>query len=260
MNKALHIFINVLFITTVVVVAVIISTVALTKKIEKDREQYSNDLKGTIIKQEVPILASSRGVVKKIHVRVGQEVKKNDLLVEMENPVLAGKIKALEEYKDNLSAQTEARVAQEEMKGLKLYAPTNGVVTELTVAEGSPVDALGKIITMYSNDNILVLADLNDDQYSIIQQSGETNAYSKRLNQNFTIQPDILQPDQKLDKYNEKKIGLYFRFKDKQESQSLLHNEDVELNINGPSTEVQKPIDYIVNFWKSFTKKSNAHE
>lgn len=260
MNRSIHIFINVLFILTVVIVAVIISTMALSKKIERDREQYSNNLKGTIIKQEVPILASSRGIVKKIHVRVGQEVKKNDLLVELDNPVLAGKIKALEQYPDNLSAKTEARVAQEEMKGLRLYAPANGVVTELVVAEGSPVDALGEIMTMYSNEDILVLADLSEDQYSIIQQLGETNAYSTRLNQNFTIQPDILQPEQKLDKYNEKKIGLYFKFKDKEEAQSLLHNEDVELNINGPSSEVIKPIDYIVGFWRSFTGKTSAHE
>lgn len=260
MNKSTRFIINTIFFTTVVLVAVIIATMSLTKKIDKDREQYNSGLKGAVIKQEVPIMAVSRGVVKKLHVRVGQEVKKNDLLVELENPVLAGKIKALENYKDNVSAQTEAKVAQEEMKGLKIYSPVNGVVTDMTITEGAPVDDLSKIVTIYSNENILLLADLSDDQYEIIQQLGETNAYSKRLNQNFTIQPDILQPEEKLDKYNEKKIGLYFRFKDKTEAQSLLQNEDLELNLMPQSAQIMKPMDHIVNFWNSFTGKDKTHE
>ncbi|HZE87504.1 MAG TPA: biotin/lipoyl-binding protein [Methylomirabilota bacterium] len=255
MHKSLRVITNILFLFTVIIVACIIATMALVKKIDKDNTQYNNGLEGTVIKQSVPILALSSGVVKKIYVRPGDTVRKNDLLVELDNPVLAGKIQALQNYPNNVSAQTEAKVAQEEVKGWKLYAPTDGVVTDIFVNEGSPVQELMKIINLYSNDNILLLANLSNDQYASVQQLHQTSAYSQRLNQNFAIDPDILQPDEKVNNFNEKKIGLYFRFKDEQEAQSLLNNEDLDLHINEQSTQITKPIDYVVRFWNSLFNK-----
>lgn len=254
MKKHINIIINLTFFTAVVLVACIIATLGLAKKINQNHLQYNQGLTGTVIKQSIPILALSRGIIKKIYVRPGEEVKKNELLVELDNPLLAGKIEALQTYQDNVSAQTEAKVAEEEMKGWKIYSPVNGVVTDLFITEGSPVEDLAKVLNIYSNENILLLANLDNDQYAAVQQLHETSAYSKRLNQNFTIQPDILQPDEKVDNLNEKKIGLYFTFKDKSEAQSLLNNEDLDLNIGQSTNNILKPTDYIVNFWNQIFK------
>src|SRR5260370_33898612 len=104
MKKFIGVGLNIIFFTIVVLLAFVIATISLTKKVNDARAQYDQGLKGTVIKQEIPILSLSSGVVKKINVRAGQEVKKNDLLVELDNPVLSGKIQALQFYKDNVSA------------------------------------------------------------------------------------------------------------------------------------------------------------
>jgi multidrug resistance efflux pump len=260
MKKSLHIFVNIIFFATVITVACAIAMLALVKKIDQERIQYNDGLTGTVVKQSVPVLALSQGIVKKVYIRPGEEVKKDQLLVELDNPVLAGKIQALQNYPDNVSAQTEATVAEEEKKGWKMYAPVDGVVTDVLVTEGAPVQELTKVVNIYSNDNILLLAYLSNDQYAALQQLHTTKAYSQRLNQDFTIEPDILQPDEKTDNYNEKKIGLYFTFKDNQEAQSLLNDEDLDLNLTPSSSQpVFKPIDYIVNFWNFITKQHKKY-
>lgn len=259
MNRLAGIILNTLFFTVVVVIAFTIATVAITKKVNEARLQYSDGLKGTVVKQVVPVLAFSRGIVKAIHVKVGQEIRKDDLLIELENPVLAGKIKALENYPDNISAKTESTVAQEEIKGLKIYSPANGVVTDILVTEGSPVEDLAKLINVYSNENIMLVANLTDDQYLAIQQLHEARAYSRRLNQHFIVQPDILKPDVKGVETGEKKIGLFFTFKDKQEATSLLNNEDLDMLLVQNDSKITKPVDYIVNFWNTLLLPSKKH-
>ena len=259
MRKLAGLALNTIFFTIVILLAFVMATISLTKKVNEARAQYDRGLKGAVIKQVVPVMSFSRGIVKKIHVRVGQEVKKNDLIIELENPELVGKIKALQNYPDNVSAQTEARVAEEELKGLRIFSPINGVVTEVLATEGSPVDGLTEILTIDSNDNILLLANLTDDQYLAVQSLQEARAYSKRLNQNFVIQPDILQPDVKLNDVNVKSIGLFFTFKDKDEAASLLNNEDLELQLIQKDTNAIKPMDYIVNFWNAlFSSKTHG--
>lgn len=251
MKRLVHFSINFSFFIAVIVIASTIAFLALIKKVDQNTSQYNHGLKGTVVKQTVPVLALSQGAVKKVYVHLGDDVKKNELLVELENPVLRGKIEALKQYPDNVSAQTEAKVAEEEMKGWKLYSPVNGVITNIVVNEGAPVQVLAKVLEIYSNDNIMLLAYLSNEQYAAIQQQKSITAYSERLQQSFILSPNILQPDEKTDNFNEKKIGLYFKFKDYQEAQSLLNNEDLSLNIAQSSNKVAKPIDYLLSGWHS---------
>lgn len=258
MKQSAGFFLNVFFFTLIIIIAFTVATIALTKKVNEYQTQYSNQIVGSVVKQSIPILSFSEGVVKKIHVKVGQQVKKNDLLVELDNPLLVGKIEALQKYPDNVSAQTEAQVALQQLQGLKVYSPVDGVVKEIDVNEGSPVTDLGKLMTVYSNDNIELLANLTDDEYAAMQQMHETQAYSKRLNQNFALQPDILRPDEQVNNFNEKTIGVYFTFKDKNEAQSLLDNEDLDLHVATVQDQIEKPIDFFVHFWNSILSKSRS--
>lgn len=258
MKKFANIILNVTFFSAVTVIAFAVATIALTKKVNEYKVQYNNSIQGTVIKQSIPLLSFSQGIVKKLYVRPGQSVKKNDLLVELDNPVLVGKIEALQKYPDNVSAQTEAQVAMEELKGLKIYAPVNGVVKEIEVSEGSPLENLAKIMILYSNDNIELLANLTNDQYLAIQHMREAQAYSPRLNQNFSLEPDILQPDEQLNNTDRKTIGLYFTFKDKNEAASLLDNEDLQLQLTDQQSTIHKPIDFFVNFWDSILSKGKS--
>lgn len=257
MKKIISIIINSIFFLIIIIIAVVTATIALTKKVNDDRKLYNQGITGTVIKQEVPILSFSQGVVKNIDVRVGQNIKIGDPLMEIENPVLVGKIQALKAYPDNISAQTEAKVAQEELKGLNIISSINGVVTEIDVTEGSPIENLGKVMVIYSNDNIHLLAHLTDDQFQKIEQLHQAVAYSTRLNQNFVVVPDILSPDEKLNDIGVKQIGLYFKFKNKTDAASLLNNEDLTLNLSTDDSKILKPVDFFVNFWNSILSTNN---
>lgn len=242
---------NILFFSVVVISAFAVSTIALTKKVNEYRAQEQRGISATVIKQQLPIVSFSSGYVKKIYAKEGKEVKKNDLLVEIDNPVLKGKVLALQNYPDNVSAQTEAKVAEEEMKGLNVYAPVDGFVSDVAVTDGSPVETFSKLMTVYSNENVEVLADLTDDQYLQTQQMHELKVYSKRLNQDFVVVPDVLRPDTKTNGLQTKQIGLYLVFKDPTAAKSLLNNEDVQLELNTTNDTARKPIDIFVDFWNS---------
>jgi hypothetical protein len=74
--------------------------------------------------------------------------------------------------------------------------------------------------------------------------------YSERLNQSFPVKVEKLRPEEKDPTgANKKKIGLYFTFVNKDDSASLLHNEDLELKLISTEEQVSKPIDFFVNFW-----------
>ncbi len=241
---------NGIFFTTVIMIAISVATIALTRKVNQYRTQSSRGIKATVIKKEVPILSYSRGVVKKINARVGLEVKKNAVLAELDNPSLRSKVDVLGAYEDNVSAQTEAKVAKEELKNLIITAPVDGVIADVAASEGSPVETLTKFMTIYSNNNVRLLAQLTVDQYQIIQKLPEVKAYSPRLNQNFTLKPYILSPDEKTPiQFEEKKIGLYFKLANESDASSLLQNEDLDLQLETAGEKIIKPVDYFVNFW-----------
>ncbi len=251
MKNLFTLFLNIIFFSVVVIAAFAVSTIALTKKVNEYRAQTAKGITATVTKQQLPIVSFSSGYVKKIYVKEGKEVKKNDLLVVIDNPVLKGKVLALQNYPDNVSAQTEAKVAEEEMKGLNVYAPVDGFVSDVSITEGSPIENFSKLMTVYSNENVEVLADLTDDQYLATQQMHEIKVYSKRLNQDFVVVPDVLRPDTKMGSMQTKQIGLYFIFKDPIAAKSLLNNEDVQLELNNQSDNTRKPIDVFVDFWNS---------
>src|SRR5579859_723995 len=121
--KFFFIFIlNTIFLLFIVCIAIVIATLALTKKVNEYKQQNNNGITATVVKQEVPVLSFSKGIVKKIYVKVGQQVKKDDLLVEVDNPVLQGEVNVLKTFADNVSAQTQAKVAQEELNNLNIKA------------------------------------------------------------------------------------------------------------------------------------------
>lgn len=243
---------NIIYFFIIFLLALAIATMALTKKVNDYNNQLSADVRGTVIKRTIPVDTPIRGIVKVLNVQIGQEVKKGDLLAELDNKELESKVKILDPYKNDPSAQTEAKIAQEELKSLEIYAPIDGIVGELYVTEGSPVDDLGKILTIYSNEDIKLLAYLRVRDYQIVSQLHEIRAYSERLNQNFYIVPDILSPELFTSQTTgDKRIGMYFTFKDKADATYLLNKEDLILRLDALEQEVLKPIDIFIKFWNS---------
>lgn len=256
MQKIINASLNGIFFTAIVLIAVTVATIALTKRVNENNAQYSNNITGTVVKQTIPVLTFTKGIVQEINVKTGQEVKKGDILVRLDNPVIRSKKTILEKYTDNVSAQAEAKVADEELKNLIIVSPVNGMIGDIEVAEASTVDDFSKLLTIHSNENIRFLVKLTAEQYQMVKNSKEIKAYSKRLNQNFSITIEMLEPDQKATlNFEEKKIGVFFRLTDQYAASALLNNEDLEINFDNNKEKVKKPIDYFVEFWNSLLSR-----
>lgn len=256
MNKLFGTLLNVVFFTIIIVISVAVSTIALTRKVNEYRKNINHGVTGAVVKEVVPVLSLSEGIVKKVNYKAGQEVGKGELLVEIENPVLAARVETLSRFKDNSSAVTEAEVAKEQLGYLNISSPVNGIIGEMNVSEGSPVENLTNVATLYNRDNVRLLAELSVEEYQAVRRLREVTAYSPRLHQSFIVRPDALRPNvseaelEGQTELKEKKIGLFFTFKNKEETQSLLHNEDLELHLYDEE-KISKPIDVFVDFWNS---------
>ncbi len=251
-QKIIRSSIDIFVIFFIFVFSVVISTIGLTVKANQYKSEKNNIVKITVYKKPIPILSTTKGIIQKVHVRPGQEVRRGDILVEIDNPVLKGKITALQNYPDNLSARTEAEVAQIELNYLNVPSPVDGVVGEIQVTDGVPVQELTPLLSLYSNEDVTLTTSLYTDQYLQLKQQSLVKAYNERLNQTFLLTPSLVRPDIEIpvDQTDQKKIGLYFNLLHKEEAASLLQNEDMELSTSVDAAEnPNRPIDYVINFW-----------
>lgn len=256
-HKMINFIVNSFFLLLICAVALTISTISLTMKYNRFQDQYVNGIKATVIKTVIPVTSLTKGVVKKVYVQVGTEVKKGDMLVEIDNPLTRDLIRALQQFQDNVSAQTEARTAQASLRYFTITSPTDGVVGNVFITEGIPVDETTKIIEIYSNANAKLLANLTMDQYVTVQHMNSVEAYSERLNQNFIVKPNILKPEQENAlELSEKKIGLYLTLSNASDAANLINNEDLVLHLR-PLNSFIRPVDYIIKFWNNVFGMAN---
>lgn len=248
-----NIILNCLFILVILLITIVATTVSLTQKINQYRNQYNNGIVVTVVKQEIPIVSLTKGLVSKSYIKVGQEVKKGERLLTIDNPLLEGRAQVLESIEDNISAESEAKIARQLLEYNTVTSPVDGIIARVNVEEGSPVDELSQLMLIYANDNTKLLGYLTTDQYLAVQKMNEIPAYNARLNQNFSIKADLLKPDQTQPEEikSTKKIALYFKLLDKMDTLSLLNNEDLELRVRREEEKITKPIDYLVDFWNN---------
>ncbi len=256
MKNILTFLVNSLLLLFVAVIAIAIATLAITKKVNEDKFHQSLKIKVTVIKTLIPVVAFSDGVVKKVQVTNGQQVKKDDLLVRLDNPALTERISVLDKSKNNESAQTESNVAKEQEKNFLLKAPESGVIGDIFVTEGSPIQNLAKVLNLYSNKDVKLIARATTDDYLKIKKQRLLQAYDKRLDQNFAIFTDNLNPSESSTSNNgDKKIGIYFKLKSPTDSDSLINNEDLTIDLDSQKTTYTKPIDLFINFWNGYISK-----
>lgn len=255
MKKVLSFFINTIYFILVIAIAFGISTLALTRKVNQSQTSL-NSLSGSVVKEKVVVLTLTRGIIDVVNVKNGQPVKKGDILVKMSNPVLENNYKVYQERTDNESAQTEANIAKVSLDNLTIKSPVDGVIGELYTAEGSSVDEFSKVVLIYSSNEIRLESALTGPQYQKIQKLSKVNAYSARLNQDFTIVPGLLKAEGKTTTGNEKKIGLYFSFANDKQAAALVHNEDLTITLEDNS-KTRKPIDIFIDFWNGLLSRKS---
>lgn len=256
MKKILVFFVNSLYFLIVIAIAFSIATIALTRKVNESKA-YINNLHGAVVKEKVVVLTLTRGIIDTMHVKNGETVKKGDILVKMSNPVLENNYKIYQEQTDNRSAQTEASIAKVSLENLTIKSPVDGVIGEIYTSEGSSVGEFEKILLIYSSTDIQLEAKLTATQYQKIQQLSQITAYNSRLNKDFILIPGLLKAHEDTpNRMTEKKIGLYFTFKNNKQAEALLNNEDLQINLED-NDKTQKPIDIFSDFWNGLLAKRN---
>lgn len=253
--RIINALLNFLFFGTVVLIVIGITTLAFTKKINENRREYLKAIPVSVQKNTTNVLSLREGIVNEVLVQPGEQVQEGQPLIELDDPVLRQRVQALYSIEDNVSAQAEARIAQTELTYLTIESPISGVVGEILVDKGEPIDNGAQVMNLFSNENVYLLAKLSNEEYHEARKMSEIIVYSPRLDQTFKSEPESLQPfvsdPDPDDENDEKRIGLLLSFKNASDGANLIHNEDLELQLRVNEDFVYKPIDYFVDFWNN---------
>lgn len=244
--------INLCLLGVITAICLIATTITLTQRIDDYRNQYKQGISVTVVKQEIPIVSLVSGTVNDIRVQLGQSIKNGEVVATISNPLLNSQISAYQSVKNNISAQTEAKIAKAEVPFETIKSPVDGSVGEILVKKGAGINEFTDVATIYANDNIRLLSYLSTNNYLLVKKESIVKAYNPRLNLDVLLRPDTLQPKEvAVGQFGEKKFGLYFTLVNPSDAVSLLQNEDMVLQIDTPQDKVVKPLDFIVNFWNS---------
>lgn len=243
--------VNTLVLMLTVVIALGVATIAITRKVNSQNISKAFYLRANVQKEEIVAVSQTRGIVTDLAVRIGDTVKKGDAIALLDNPTLREKVTVLGAYQNNISAQTEASVLQNEIENLVVHAPAGGVIGELAVNEFDPVESLTKIATLYSNDRVTVLANVTDNEFQALIRSDSIQIYSSRLNQSFPVGIDRIRPYEEAsgDSARADGIGIYFALKNPDDGADLLHNEVVVLLPWEAAPTQKRPADFFIDFW-----------
>jgi multidrug efflux pump subunit AcrA (membrane-fusion protein) len=259
MNKILVGLLNIVFFGLAVLAAFIIADYALVKKIDDYHADTNNSIRTTVVKQEIPVVAATRGIITKLPVKEGQTVRKGDTLLEVDNTAIRTKIESLEAQSDSESAQTELELAKQELTRGKITAASDGVVGNIGVAVGSPVDNQTKVMVLYSHDNIRAVAAMDPKQYQEVSKKKQLLVSSERLNRDFIVKPETLRPEEKVVRSQngraEKKVEFYLSFADSADAAELLDNEGVTMQLHTQKGSMTDVSDIFSEYWGSLFAK-----
>lgn len=259
MKRALFkFFVNIIFSIFIVVIAITITTISLTKKINDFNKQYQQGVGSTVVKDEIPVIGMTKGIIKTLNVSEGQQVKKGQLLAEITNPVLEAQIRVFASDPKNESAQTQAKLAKADLAYDTIYAPVDGIISNMQVTVNSPIDQYSRLMSIYANQNTKVLVYFTTDQYLTSQKMAKIPAFDPRLNQDFYLAVYGLKPNQEIlakeDNPSVHKVAVYLKLLNSQDSLSLLNGEQLQLKLTPPEDQTNKPINIFVRFWDSLIK------
>ena len=202
MQKLFSFIVNTLYFITIIFVVVMVTTTAFMKKVNMTMAQPA-EVVGKVVKDDTPVIATGSATIKEILVEDGDRVQAGDALF-------------------SYSFATPPRVQV-------VKASVDGVVKRTGLQAGDGFQANWKIMDIYQDANPRLLVYLTEDEYNQIKKTAELHAYSKRLDQAFTVTPKVLQADVQDNADAQQKIGIYFEFADSESAVSLLNNESLSL-------------------------------
>jgi len=256
-NKVKEGIINGVYFVAVFLFALIITTQALARKVNSF-QTIDNSILFYVDKQDIDVVSVAGGRVKKVDVSPGEHVNKGDLLLELDMSEYNQKVKALSLVADeNLSAKTELNTLLNQKEYFNIYAPQDGVVSEISIAEGSYVPNGAKVMTLFSDYNAKLLAYVTPIQYDEIQSKEKISVYSKRLEQVFEIKLNGIgkvttdyqvtgDATQKIRKYE-----LIFQFMNPDDGAVFIEQESLQFINIATDDNIKRPLDRVAKLWNA---------
>lgn len=239
---------NFLYFSFVFIVALVLSTLALARKVNTFKTHTPATLL-SVEKDLITVTTPVGGQVKELYVHIGQHVEAGDTVVEITDQNLLDKLAALEEFADtNLSAKTEAELIRSQLEQYNIKAPRPGTIHSIETPQGTFVSGQSRLITFYADDDVKLTAHLDANQVERIQRSAQLPAYSNRLQRTYRIEfLGITQATSNTENYNQYKV--IFSLSDIDAGQDLIPGETLEI-FKVTSTN-QRPSELLTNLWNS---------
>lgn len=250
-EQAKKFFINGLYFTVVLVVALGIATQALARKVNT-YEMTKKPLFFSVEKEKIVISNAVTGRVDTVAVNTGQHVKKGDLLVRLVDDSLGQRMSSLEALaEENLSAKTELSSLQAKASDYEMVAPRDGVVYQIQSAEGSYLTMNSPVIILFADSNVKVSGTINQEQYTEIQKNKDLDVYNPRFEQIYKISFEGIGRVQPATSVEESRYEVKFRFSDSNEGAAFIDGEGLEVVSKNTDDEATRPSLRVARLWNS---------
>ena len=242
-------FLNGLYFTFVFVVALAIATQALARRVNT-YEATKKPLFFSVEKERVVLANSVTGRVDSVAVVTGQHVRKGDLLVQLADDSMEGRIQSLKLLADeNLSAKTELALLEAKLPDYRILAPRDGIVYQIQVAEGSYLSMNSPVLILFADNNVKIVGTVNQAQYAEIQTNKDMDVYSSRFEQVYKISFEGVGRVQSSNG-SEERYEVKFHFSDSNEGAAFIDGEGLEVIAkNSSDEEAIRPSTRVKNLW-----------
>lgn len=205
-------------------VALSISAYAFIEKTDKDKQDKDMIL-GKVVKEEIPQIATADGFVTSIDKKMGDNISIDEKILTI-----------AKEYHENEDTDSvvESKTTNSSAKG---------IIKKVYVKKGQNIKMNQAVASVLADDNILIVLNVDEEEYKMIKSLKDVYFYSNRLDQSFAVESSLLNPAVLGAESSSNSFQLSFTFKNPNESISLLHNEKVELLL---------PKDKEEHSWESF--------
>lgn len=202
--------VNLLYIMVILFVALSISAYAFIEKTDKDK-QGKDMILGKVVKEEIPQIATADGFVTSIDKKMGDNISIDEKILTI-----------AKEYHEN--EDTDSVVESKTTN-----SSDKGIIKKVYVKKGQNIKMNQAVASVLADDNILIVLNVDEEEYKMIKNLKNIYFYSNRLDQSFAVESSLLNPAVLGAESSSNSFQLNFAFKNPNESISLLHNEKVEL-------------------------------
>ena len=242
---------NIFYFTAVFLIALALSTQALARRVNT-YESTKKPLLFSVEKERVILSNSVTGRVDTVAVVTGQHVRKGDLLVQLADDSIEGRIQSLESVaEENLSAKTELALLRAKLSDYQILAPRDGVIYQIQAAEGSYLTMNSPVLILFADSNVKITGTVNQEQYAEIQTSKDMDVYSPRFEQIYKISFEGVGRVQS-SIGSEERYEVKFHFSDPNEGAAFIDGEGLEvMSKNNGDEEAVRPSVRVKNLWNT---------